>query len=60
VSCPRELRKIQLAAPAAPEVAPETKRHDPVFRAGYIHGYRDMLREALEIVEEHEDEDEGE
>lgn len=57
MSCSEELKKLHLEAPEPPEVDPETRRTSSAFRAGYIHGFQDAVREALAIVEDHEEED---
>lgn len=56
MSCERELRKVQLAAPPRSDAEADIRGH-LFFRVGYLAGYHDALREALEIVEEHEEDE---
>lgn len=60
MTCRREIKKLQLEAPRVPEVDAYVRRNNPMFRDGYVWGYQDALQEALSIVEEHEEGDDGE
>ena len=57
MTCRQELQKLRDLAADPDRDVTRSYAQEAIFRLGYAAGYRDALGEALEIVDEHEDEE---